>query len=274
MWGSCVWYPMKLLSCLPVLLTGWLIQGAMAQERKLPEFDVATIKPIDSNGRVFTNLDVHPGGRVVFSGMSLKALMLIAFQKSYWQVSGGESWIDKEYFNVEAKPAENAGITNLRHSLFAIEDARLREMLQALLIDRFQLKFHREMKTGDVYVLTRTSKPLALRPVDAPAPDADPNRSSFGGIGYAGAKWVFTNTDMPGLAKFASDNILRASVRDETGLTGSFNYRQAVPDQDPNYSDNTDSFLRQISEVGLKLERSRGPVEMLVIDGAAKPSGN
>jgi uncharacterized protein (TIGR03435 family) len=45
-----------------------------------------------------------------------------------------------------------------------------------------------------------------------------------------------------------------------------------VPDEEPNYTDNSDSFLRFVSEMGLKLERSKGPVEVFVIDHTVKPS--
>jgi uncharacterized protein (TIGR03435 family) len=79
---------------------------------------------------------------------------------------------------------------------------------------------------------------------------------------------------MPQLAKFASAYVLHAPVVDRTALSGTFDYRQSVPDLEPNYSDNSESFLHMISEVGLKLERTRGSVEMFVIDSAAKPSPN
>jgi uncharacterized protein (TIGR03435 family) len=79
---------------------------------------------------------------------------------------------------------------------------------------------------------------------------------------------------MPQLVKFASDYVLRAPVLDRTELSGSFDYEQRLPDSEPNYSDNSDSFLRLISELGLKLERAKGPVEIFVIDHAAKPSPN
>ena len=79
---------------------------------------------------------------------------------------------------------------------------------------------------------------------------------------------------MPQLAKFAADNILHAPVLDRTELSGSFDYKQPQPDAEPNYSDNSDSFLRFIPELGLKLERGKGPVEIFVIDHAAKPSPN
>jgi uncharacterized protein (TIGR03435 family) len=40
------------------------------------------------------------------------------------------------------------------------------------------------------------------------------------------------------------------------------------------YSANSDSFLRFVPELGLKLERGKGPVEVFVIDHAARPSPN
>ena len=45
-------------------------------------------------------------------------------------------------------------------------------------------------------------------------------------------------------------------------------------DADVDYSNTTDSFLRLIPELGLKLERTKGPVVTLVIDRAEKPSAN
>ena len=45
-------------------------------------------------------------------------------------------------------------------------------------------------------------------------------------------------------------------------------------DADVDYSNTTDSFLRLIPELGLKLERTKGPAVTLVIDHAEKPSAN
>jgi uncharacterized protein (TIGR03435 family) len=79
---------------------------------------------------------------------------------------------------------------------------------------------------------------------------------------------------MPQLAKFATDYVIYAPVLDRTGLSGYFEYRQPVADAEPNYSDNTDSFLRLLSEMGLRLQRRKGAVEKLVIDSASRPSAN
>jgi uncharacterized protein (TIGR03435 family) len=241
-------------------------------------FEVASIKPVDPNAFHTVGINVFPGGRVVLSGMPLKALICAAFRLSYWQIAGGDGWTAKDAYDIEAKPPESLQprIRDLRHTLFGIEDESLRRMLQAMLVERFQLQFHRESKTGDVYTLERNGKSLQLHASELQAPSGDSAAAprSFGSIGYANARWTIAATAMPQLAKFASDYVVHAPVVDGTELSGSFDYRQPVADSEPNYADNTDSFLRLLAEVGLKLVRSRGPVEIFGIDHAARPSSD
>ncbi len=241
-----------------------------------PAFEVATIKPVEPNVPHMVGMKVFPGGRVVASTLNLHMLISAAFRLSYWQISGGEEWIDKEEYNIEAKPPEamQARIKDLRYTLFGIESELLREMLQALLIDRFQLKFHVETKTGDVYLLERSDKALRIRPAKIPSEEEDrpAGQGSFGSIGYVDGKWGIFATSMPQLAKFAADHVLQVPVLDRTDLHGAFDYRQAQPDLDPKYSgDQSDSFRRALAEMGFKLVRAKGPVETMVIDYAAKP---
>jgi uncharacterized protein (TIGR03435 family) len=248
-----------------------------AAPAKRMEFEVVSIKPIAPNNPVMVDIEVYPGGRVQFLGQTVQSLIAIAYGLSYWQVSGGEPWMEKDAFNVEAKPTAEPGVIfNLKHTIFGIDDERLREMLKAVLIDRFQLKFHRETRSGNVYLLERGERPLLLQPFEPPAvvSDAAAIRNSFGSIGYVGGQWGIFKTTMPELAKFAADFYLHAPVLDRTQLGGLFDYRQSQPDLDPNYTDNADSFLRMIQAIGLKLERSKGPVETFVIDSAAKPTPN
>jgi uncharacterized protein (TIGR03435 family) len=256
------------------------IPYGQAQTGKLPEFEVATLKPADPNVVHMVGFKIYPGGRVTGSAFSLKGLIAAAFRLSYWQISGGDSWIDKDQYELEAKPPASLqpSFTNLRYSLFGIEDEHLREMLQALLIDRFQLKFHRETKEGIVYLLERSDKPLSMR-----ASGTDEERAKVAGdanfsgdVGFAGGRWVIFDTTMPQLAKYAADYMLRVPVIDRTGLLGAFDYKQpnALPDSEVDYSNPIGPFLNLIPEMGLKLERSRGLVETFVIDHVAKPSSN
>jgi uncharacterized protein (TIGR03435 family) len=244
----------------------------VAQEAAANRFEVASIKPVDTSSPRMVGVTVYPGGRVVLSGMRLKGLVSTAFRLSAWQISGGEEWMEKDAYVIDAKAPENSGITNFNYSLYDIDDARLREMLQALLVDRFQLRMHRETKVGTAYELTRTDKPLGFSP--ATIPEGRDPASVRSDIGYAVARWVLRSYTMPQLARFASTYIVRAPVIDLTNVSGAFDYRQTVPDQDPNYADNTDSFLRMLKDVGLELKRREGLAEMLMIDSAARPSPN
>ena len=128
-----------------------------------------------------------------------------------------------------------------------------------------------------MYVLERSGKPLGLHRTEIPTGGdvSSADRGSFGSIGYASAKWGIFATSMPQLAKFAADVILHGPVVDRTELSGSFDYKQREPDLEPKYSgDQSDSFRSFIAEIGLKLERGKGPVESFVLDHAEKASPN
>jgi uncharacterized protein (TIGR03435 family) len=244
-----------------------------------PSFEVATIKPVDPHAsRIKVGVDVDPGGTVRLNGLPLKAMIEVAFDASYWQIEGGEkgadAWMEKERYNVVAKPPEayRKTMPDTRHTLFTIKDERLRQMLQTLLIERFQLKVHRETSTGKVYLLERSGKTLRLKPTEAAAVKASP----YGNLGETSwvEGWGLYNETMPELANFASGYEMHRPVLDRTGLTGAFNYRSAHEDWSTYQADPDGSFLRLISELGLKLVPATGPVEMLVIDHAERPSPN
>ena len=245
--------------------------------RKPLEFEVASIKPSDLSPGVMHLMtpSVYPGGRVVLGYISLNGLVCMAFHIPGWELSGGEPWMLNDKYDVEAKPSADLqpAITNLRHTNWAIEDPRLREMLQSLLIDRFQLKFHRDTTTGKIYLLETNGKKSGLKPTDAP-------NHPFGGegfsgdIGFAGGRYVIYNTEMAQFAKFAADHILHAPVIDRTGLTGAFDYKEPVSRPDAEVDYGNPPFMELVSEIGLKLTVARGPVESFVIDRAEKPSPN
>jgi uncharacterized protein (TIGR03435 family) len=246
---------------------------------KLLKFEVASIKPVEDGTGGMMGVRVYPGGRVTISRLPLRSLIVTAFGLSFLQISNADEWTAKDLYDVEAMPPETmrSSIKDLRYSWWGIEDPKLREMLQALLMDRFQLKFHRETRTADVYLLEQSGKTLRLNPAKTAADGADlsTEHTPFGSVGYVNGKWSIFNISMLQLAKFAGDSVMRVPVLDRTGLSGSFDYRERQQDLDPVYSgDQTASFQSYLAEVGLKLERSKGPIEMFVIDHAAKPSPN
>jgi uncharacterized protein (TIGR03435 family) len=262
---------------------------AQTEPSKLPEFDVATIKPTNPEGTSDVGVRIFPGGRVIINGAQLKSLTAMAFAMNYWQLSGGEPWMEHATFNIEAKPAENLQppITDLSHSYWTIDDPRLRLMLQALLIDRFQLKYHHETRTGSVSLLQRNGKRIPLTPTkqktaqdqDQPGHENDIPIPQQSEVDFTDNRWFLFNTTMPQLAQFASNYILHQPVLDMTELNGAFDYKsptqiEVAPDPASHRVDLSGAFPALLREIGLKLTPSKGPVDHLVIDSAQKPTAN
>jgi uncharacterized protein (TIGR03435 family) len=256
----------------PVAAILWLARSAFPQ----PAFEVATIKPVDTrNGIVDAGVSVYPGGRIVVHALPLKTLIVVAYGVGYWQLSGGEDWMEKDVYDLEAKPAAQSGTYSLRHTRSGIGDERLRQMLQTLVTERFQLMIHRETKIGPVYLLEKSGKEFLLRPTKYTEDQPVMGAPGFSGeIEHVGDRWFLFNTSGPQLAKFASDYVLHKPVIDRTGLEGWFDYRDADARNEQDNSDFEASFTVFIRDIGLKLTSSKGPVETFVIEHAEKPSSN
>jgi uncharacterized protein (TIGR03435 family) len=190
---------------------------------------------------------------------------------AYWihptQVLGATGWMDSDKFDVVAKPEGDQ-----------VPEDQLRKMLQTLLADRLQLKFHHEMKELQAYafVVGKTgSKMKARTPGD-------------GGPGFRlvfqGARLPGRNASIAQLAFVLQAIVLDRPVIDKTGLTGNFDFdlswmpnetqfggKGATMAADP---DSPDIFTAVQEQLGLRLEAQRDPVDVLVIDRAEKPSAN
>jgi hypothetical protein len=220
----------------------------------LPSFEVATIKPAQGGIAGFVS---YSGGRMQCAFCNLDMLLIFAFDVQHYQIVGAPDWgHHADGYSIVAIPPDSYKLRklNLTSPTNALTNEQ-REMLQSLLIERFQLKFHRESKIGAVYVLTRGSGELKLQ---APKDGLDGQ-----------------NASMPLLAARLSD-ILQQPVLDETGLSGSFDFKSTALDKDPKaeYQDIVASILTSVQEMGLKLKAAKGPVETIVIDHVERPSPN
>ena len=247
-------------------------------------FDVATIKPQDPNGMHLSGTTVEPGGRVRIGSVSLRKLVAIAYGLSYWQVIGGDRWVDTTLFDIEAKPpSTNDGcLFRLQHSVWDIEDPALRTMLQSLLAERFHLRTHRETNKTTVYKLERKGD-LRLRSGRI-SPSSGPSKSEMTGRGdinfMGGDRWFISNMSMAQLAKTASEYVVHRPVSDDTHLAGVFEYdsREQAMENDTGSEDFTnsftDSFMRLLQRVGLTLKPDKGTVDTIVIDMVEMPLPN
>jgi uncharacterized protein (TIGR03435 family) len=268
--------------------------GAFAQSPDSPRFAVASVKRglewiADS---VPMAVSPKPGGRLTTTNSPLMFLIQRAYGVQAYQIAGGPPWIKTDGYNIEAKPAANT------------DQKQMWLMLQALLADRFKLKLHRETRELPVYDLTATKGgPRLPKPASGPCtevftgPPPKPGEPRPAPPCGPGIQASGTGLSMRGLnlstAKFADflGTLIGRAVVDKTGFTGKFDLRldfaldDAIaglpfhrgPDDADQPADATGrpSIFTAIQEqLGLKLESSKGPVEVLVIDHAERPTEN
>lgn len=236
------------------------ITGASAQQT----FEVASIKRNASgDNRVF--IGRHPGGRFTATGITLKSLIGQAYNVR--EIINGPGWISTERYDVNAK-AE--GVPD------RIPPEQLRPMLRALLEERFQLKTHTASKEMPVYALVVGKGGPKLTPTTS----TNQERMLRIFRGQLNSK----KTSMATLAQYLSTELGR-TVIDKTGLTAEYDLTlNWTPDPGrsaggPDAVPAADSFGPTIftalqEQLGLRLESSKGPGDILVIDSVAKPTEN
>src|SRR6188472_989409 len=108
-------------------------------------FEVASVKrsnPNPATAAAGAPLMLPALGRLTAQNVTLRLLVMGAYQKQPFEIVGGPPWQNVDKFDIQAK-AEDAAINT---------DGMLK-MLQALLADRFKLKVHTETREVPIYNL-------------------------------------------------------------------------------------------------------------------------
>jgi uncharacterized protein (TIGR03435 family) len=154
-------------------------------------------------------------------------------------------------------------------------------MLQSLLAERFKLKLHRESRSQTVYNLVVAKGGPKLQHVSI---------SDYrGDIVHSGGGRLITNQLTIGdLAILLTDQV-QAPVFNKTGLGGAYKLslvwtpgpillqrkdRPAANGEPGIDAGGPTLFSALQSQLGLKLEATKGPVEFLIVDGVERPSEN
>jgi uncharacterized protein (TIGR03435 family) len=138
--------------------------GAGTQaEASLPSFEVASVKPASPKNSII-GLQTYPGGRITATQYTLFFLILDAFDVEGFQVAGAPRWATEDRYDIEAMPPASSQSSKANPPYpKALPNDEQRQMLQSLLADRFQLRFHREKRGGPVYLLVRGKNELQLQ---------------------------------------------------------------------------------------------------------------
>ena len=145
--------------------TAFAAPSAFCQSaKKVPEFEVASIKPNNPYAGGIAGFLAFPGGRIVIGGTTVKMLLYYAFDVRESQIVGGPDWIGRDRYDVVAlsPPADSKEGHPKPPPVRATPSDEQRKMLQALLADRFGLKCHREARQASVYLLSRGKNKLQM----------------------------------------------------------------------------------------------------------------
>jgi uncharacterized protein (TIGR03435 family) len=233
--------------------------------------------------------------------MSLMTLFLSAYGVQPDQIVGAPSWVNSDRYDVDAKM--EGSVADALQKLNQYERTIARQhMMEALLVDRFNLKIHRESKNLPVYTLVIAKNGSKLQ--EAKTDESTSTGPRGGGFGRGsmtmttGGKGGARSQILTGQAiPIASlirilPGVLDRPVLDKTGLTGLYDVKlewwpddsqiQAAPSgassgqtpAAPSDPGGPNLFTAIQEQLGLKLESGKGTVEIIVIDHVERPSGN
>jgi len=269
-----------------------------------PTFEVASIKPASPGAGPGRTLMLVPGGGLRANNVTLRMLIAFAYDVKDFEISGAPNWLNSERYDINAKPdapdepASNTDLARMTAHQGQAFQNRVRQRLQALLADRFQLKIHRESKESPMYALVVAKNGPKLKeaaPREPPpgqnAPEP-PGRGSpngpFRGLRMGRGQLTGGGATLAMLANVLSNQLGR-SVVDKTELKGEYDFTlewtpepgqgppfgTPPPDAAPPPDVSGPSIFTALQEqLGLRLESAKGPVEILVVDHAEKPDEN
>ncbi len=280
------------------ILAGTLAFGQAAAPKL--EFEVASVRLSQPSGpnRVDVGLRMD-GSQAHFGSLTLKDYIAMAYRVTASRVSGPE-WLASQRFDISAK-LPDGGTRD-----------QIPQMLQSLLADRFQLKFHHETKELPAYALVLGKPPLKLtKTPDAATPDTQGavNVTASGSVAgvsvdlgngsyytFANNQFEFKKTSMDVVAE-RLERFLDRPIVNMTALTG--NYDLTLPLTPEDYrallvrsavnagvslpppalrlldTGPPVSLFDSLDQLGLHLDARKLPLDMIVVDQALQtPTDN
>jgi uncharacterized protein (TIGR03435 family) len=255
--------------------TALLCARVPAQTAAAPQtFDVASIHvnntETDGHHHILNN---SAESRFRTVNLALRDLIQFAYGLPDSQILGGPAWLDSTMFDIDAK---SDSLVDAQLHALPTEQARHQKqlMVQALLADRFQLKAHQETRQLPLYALAVAKGGPKFKSSQINGTIIDTGRSRL---------HIAGSDDTVSILARELAQALGRVVLNQTGLTGRFDLTlRWTPDDasppmlngapDPNAPPGIFTAIQE--QLGLKLESTKGPVPVLVIDSVEMPSAN
>ena len=292
-----------------------LAQAPAAAPAAPQNFEVASVKPSNPNptGPLGATPMVLPAlGRLTAQNVTLRMLVMTAYDRQPFQIVGGPSWQNSNKFDITAKAEDGSATLD-----------QMRMMLRGLLADRFSLKAHIETREVPIYELVVARGDGRLGPKMKASTDTCPDYKeqqqkmleavAKGGVGALqsmvgkpGENKPCSMTNLPptpgnpsigfratgqslDLLVVLLTQLSGRPVINKTGLTGPHDFELTISLQSlaalyqelgislplpPGLPEGPALMTTLQEDLGLKLDSQRGPGEVLVIDGAELPTAD
>jgi uncharacterized protein (TIGR03435 family) len=211
------------------------------------KFEAASVKP--SQCRVENAIDP---GMVALHGDPMNVFLMEAFKVKVDQIVG-PSWLNTSCFSIDATIPPG------------VAKDQVPQMLQALMVERFKLAFHKgsRLMSGYALVVDKNGPKLKPSPPDSPAAQSGSVTFGFGAAGL-----IKGSMSTAKLARRLS-NELKVPVEDLTGLTGQYDIdvswaRDLPSDTSQPVADDVFTAVRKT--LGLRLDKAKQSQDLVVID--------
>jgi len=229
---------------------------AQTRDQKPLVFEVASVKP-NTSGDPRSGTHSLPGGRVTITNLGLRDIIRRAYGANDLEVVGGPDWIDGDRWDIVAEAAPGTAA-----------DAPWEPMLKALLQDRFKLQTHVEQRERPIFnlVFARTDKRLGVDIHENGCADdlSDCGRITANTNGIKSGIITGVGRTMADLGVSLSPYAERR-VFDATRLERRYDF-------EIRWSEDVSIFTSIQEQLGLRLESSKAPVDVVVIDHVEKPT--
>jgi uncharacterized protein (TIGR03435 family) len=219
--------------------------------------EVASVRQ-HTGAREFSDLSTS-GTKVTVSALTLGEVIANAYHLRDDQIVGGPRWLATDLYDITAKAEGTSSLTA----------EQSRQLLQAVLADRFGLQCHRETRETPVYALLVGKDGSKLQDADISGNNPGMRMTTSS----TGKHIVSRHSTMQQLALMLSGTAGRPVV-DKTGLPEKYAFHLDWNPANAPDSDTPSIFTAVQQQLGLRLEPQKAPFEILVIDSADRPSAN